>query len=161
SLTTALAVDERFALQERVTTFLALTPTEATTSAGQALAADVNQKVTGLDLRSRFPIRLSWSAAVVPLGAVALALLAIFHNPSYSEATTTSPNPDAKKDTDRPVANVKEIQDKVVNLRKKLGEQPKEQKSKELKEIEEDLDKLLDALPKSGEREKIREVAEQ
>jgi hypothetical protein len=162
SLTTALALDEKFALQERVTTFLALSPTEAATSAGQALVADVNQKVTGLDVKSRFPLRLSWSAVAVPLTAVLLVLIAIFHNPSLSEATTTANNPELKKDVDRSVANATEIKEKLVNLKKKLGnDQPREAKSKKLEEIEIDLDKLIKKMPQDGDREKIREIAEE
>jgi hypothetical protein len=162
-LTTALALDEKFALQERVTTFLALTSSDAATSAGQALAADVNQKVSGLDVRSRFPVRLSRSAIAVPLAAILLVLIVLFHNPSPSEATTTPRNPsELKKDLDRPVANADEIKQKLVNLKKKLGnEQPKEAKSKKLEEIELDLDKLVKKMPQDGDRDKIREIAEE
>src|SRR5207302_9357120 len=50
----ALLLDERFGLKERVTTSLTLAPELAASSAAQALLADVNQRVGGLDIGSRF-----------------------------------------------------------------------------------------------------------
>src|SRR5262249_22013066 len=59
-LAAALFLDEKFALKERVTTSLTLSPEEAATPAGQALLADVNQRLAQLDVGSRFPVRMSW-----------------------------------------------------------------------------------------------------
>src|SRR5207248_11484683 len=63
-LAAALALDERFGLKERVTTSLSLPPEQEDSPAAQALRADVNRRVAGLDVRARFPVRLSWSAAL-------------------------------------------------------------------------------------------------
>src|SRR5262249_53258257 len=45
-LAAALFLDERFGLKERVTTSLTLAPEEEASPAGQALLADVNQRVS-------------------------------------------------------------------------------------------------------------------
>jgi len=77
----ALSLDERFGLRERVTTSLMLSPGESYSSAGQALLADVNDRVGTLHVGSKFPIRLGWKSALVPASAIALALLMVFYDP--------------------------------------------------------------------------------
>jgi hypothetical protein len=62
-LTAALSLDERFGLKERVTTSLMLEKPQMASPAGQALLADVNQRIAEIDVGSRFPIRVSWTAA--------------------------------------------------------------------------------------------------
>jgi hypothetical protein len=82
ALSAALTFDERFALKERVTTSLALAPDEAASPAGQALLADVEQRLAPLRVGDRFPVRLPWRpAALLPLGAALLALIALFWQP--------------------------------------------------------------------------------
>src|SRR5262245_60440754 len=75
-LAAALLLDERFELKERVTTSLTLAPGQETTPAAQALLADVNQRIDQLDIRSRFPVRVSWRATAAPVGAAVLAIAA-------------------------------------------------------------------------------------
>jgi hypothetical protein len=82
----ALSLDERFGLKERVTTSLTLPPDQQNSPAGQALLADVTERVAKLDVGSRFPLRMSWTAGLVPACAVALALVAIFYQPPRSPA---------------------------------------------------------------------------
>jgi hypothetical protein len=76
-LAAALALDERFALKERVTTSLLLTEEERTSPAGQALLADVARRVQPLRVGERFPVKAPWSMALVPVAALVL-LLALF-----------------------------------------------------------------------------------
>src|SRR5262249_13360458 len=71
-LTAALSLDSEFGLKERVTTSLTLAPGQEATPAGQALLQDATQRVSNLDVGSRFPVRMSWSAALVPVCAVLL-----------------------------------------------------------------------------------------
>jgi hypothetical protein len=78
----ALAVDHRFGLKERVTTSLLLTSEQHTSPAGKALLADVNEHVGNLDIGSRFPIRPTWKIGLVPLGLLALGLVALFYEPT-------------------------------------------------------------------------------
>lgn len=137
----ALALDEKFALKERVTTSLLLRPADAASPAGQALLADVNQRVAGLQVGTRFPLRLSWSAATVPLCAGLLALVAILYEPVIGTPSTTTlasnkqtTNPDdiAKKfdelkkgqKTNWPKDDPRTKEDKIVTAWEKLINKP-------------------------------------
>src|SRR5579859_1344925 len=77
----ALSLDQRFNLRERVTTSLMMRPDEQTSSAGQALLADAEQKAARLNVGQKFPVKFGWQSALVPAAAVALALLIIFYDP--------------------------------------------------------------------------------
>src|SRR5262249_54996697 len=77
----ALLIDDRFNLKERVTTALGLTSREAESLAGRALLADVDNRLRPLRGGDRVPVRLSWSAARVPLVGVLLALTVILKKP--------------------------------------------------------------------------------
>src|SRR5262249_52851091 len=57
SIEAALALDERFALRERVTTWMLLEPETASSPAGHALHADVAKRVGGLRVADQFPVR--------------------------------------------------------------------------------------------------------
>jgi hypothetical protein len=139
-LEAALSLDAKFGLRERVTTALSLTPTQTASPAGQALLADVNQRIAGLDVRSRFPFSIRWSIALVPACGILLALIAFFYEPTISRATTTDEN-----DPTQPLPNAVEVNQKMKMLEKKpvaerkKGEEPQSEK---LKQIEEELDKL-------------------
>src|SRR5262245_24439097 len=77
-LAAALSLDSKFGLKERVTTSLTLTREQEATAAGQALLADVADRIKDLDVRSRFPVSLSWSAGLVPLCAGIFAFIVVF-----------------------------------------------------------------------------------
>jgi hypothetical protein len=82
----ALLLDERFGLKERVTTSLSLPPQERTSDAGQALFADVTQRLTHLDVSSRFPVRVSWTELAAPACALLLALASFLYHPALDQA---------------------------------------------------------------------------
>jgi len=151
-LTAALALDERFDLKERATTSVGLTSQEAVSAAGQALLADVNQCVGPLKIQERFPLRLSWSAALVPLGALVLALLALFYEPSLGTATT-------RAGTGNPtLANAPEVQNQLENLKKTPRAWPKDNlHAEKLKEIEAAWDKLVNKPLDPNNQEQVRE----
>jgi uncharacterized coiled-coil DUF342 family protein len=153
NLTAALALDEKFDLKERVTTSVGLTLQEATSSAGQALLADVNQRVHALKVPERFPLRLSKSAALVPLGAVLLTLVALLYDPALGTATTGE---DSNKSST--VSNAPEIQKQLDNLKKAPRAWPKDDlKSDKLKEIEAAWDKLVNKPLDPNNQEQVRE----
>ena len=77
----ALALDERFNLKERVTTTLMLSEAERALPAGHALVADVQSRIGSLRVRDRFPLRIPWLAALVPVCALVLVFLAFFYKP--------------------------------------------------------------------------------
>jgi hypothetical protein len=156
-LDVALAVDERFGLAERVTTSLSLSEAEAASPAGQALLADVDKRLAPLDVRSRFPVRLSRSAALVPAAAVALALVALFYDPHFGSASDG-----AGKDNERSLAAARDLEQKVKELKKRsLKDRPSDaDKSKELKELEDAWKRLLEQKLDANDKEKVREQAQ-
>jgi len=135
----ALALDDRFGLRERIVTVLSLTPDLHATPAGAALLADAESRVKGLTVRERFPIGLPWSTALVPVGGLAVALLAVFYHPSFptaqGETVQNQVAPDKKKEIEKKLADLA----KKPQPREKLGER---QKSEDLKRLEVRLDEI-------------------
>jgi hypothetical protein len=86
----ALALDERFALRERVTTSLLLSPSDAATAAGQALLADVEQKLANVRVADRFPVRVPGVAALVLPSMLCAVLLGMFWNPEVNAGGSTT-----------------------------------------------------------------------
>lgn len=155
-LASALSLDEQFGLKERVTTSLSLTPEQQATPAGQALLEDVNNRVGQLDVTSRFPIRLSRVAALVPLTAAILALIALFYEPPLGPGQAN-----AALDMKKPPANKAEIDKKMEQLRakKRVMEFNDKPKSEKLQEIEAEMEKIANK-PRST-REQVRERAKE
>lgn len=156
-LATALALDERFGLRERVTTSLTLPAHLESSPAGQALLEDATQKVGKLDVTSRFPLQMRWTAALVPVAATALALIAVFYHPNLN-AANAGLTPDDKKPIEKP----EELAKKMEKLAKKPGElKPgeKAERSKELEKIEAELRDLVNR-PRDT-REQLRERAKE
>ena len=157
SLTASLALDDKFELKERVTTLLTLSPEQAQTSAGQALAADVHQRLDAIEVKGKFPIRLSRSAAMLPVCAALLAVVSFFFEPFGSSSH------EAKGSI--PVASAKDIQQKLENLKKtsfkNREEEPADPKDKDLKELDKAWDKLVKQPPPKNEnqiRERVQEM---
>lgn len=134
-LTTALAIDERFLLKERVTTSLLLGPDQLASPAGQALLADTEKHVAGLDVGSRFPLRPKQEAIMVPVALGVLAAIALFYDPPKP------PTPDNDDERQALPFNGKEIAEKVTQLRKKDAPQEPVQ-SEKLKELEDELERI-------------------
>jgi septal ring factor EnvC (AmiA/AmiB activator) len=135
----ALSLDELFGLRERVVTALTLPRELETTPAGQALLADAHTRLKELKVSEKFPVQLPWSSAFVPVGAAAVAVVALFYHPVFpvvqGETAVTKVAPEAKK----------EIAKKLEDLTKKprLPEKAEErQKSEQLKELEARLDEI-------------------
>jgi hypothetical protein len=153
-LTSALFLDERFKLKERVTTGLMLTPEETNSPAGMALLEDVNQRVVRLPVGTKFPVRLPKMAALLPLGAGLLLLLAVFYNPRIGQAQDDDKKP---LSTDPVVAQ--EIKDQLKQLQKKAKPLLDRPRSPELDRLDEERDKLSRA--KTETREEAKEVVKQ
>jgi hypothetical protein len=137
-LAAALALDERFHLKERVTTALTLSEAERTSPAGQALIADVHSRLGPLHVRDRFPVRIPWLAALVPVAVVVLVLLAFFYKPALTPTQASSDQPLA----DGPVAK-SQIEKALRPLHRKTAKKTGERsKSEELQRLEAELDRL-------------------
>lgn len=150
----ALELDRRFQLKERATTSLTLAPDEAASGAGQALLDDANRRVEPLRVGDRFPVRVPWTAALVPAFAGLLALLALFYKPMTGPARAG--------DADEPLAQAREVQAEIDQKMKQLVKKGKpatpedKPKSEELKRIEGELEKL--ARQPHETKEQAREV---
>jgi uncharacterized coiled-coil DUF342 family protein len=158
-LAAALSLDEKFGLKERVTTSLTLAPDMEQTSAGQALLADVSERVTGLQVGSRFPVRVRWSAVLVPAGVTLLVLAGLLLEPFKGTSVADAANnplvtPEQKA----------ELQQKLEKLAKKPTEQKPEdpEKSKELQKIEAELEKIVNKPhdTKDAVRERSKEITD-
>lgn len=139
-LEAALFLDERFGLRERVTTSLMLTPDQYREPIAQALLQDVERKVAGLDVGSRFPIRLSWSALAVPILGAVFALLGAFYHIHLS--SNADPN-DPDGSLAAAAVNLDEIEKEMEKLKKEAEERRRNEPDDEkLKEMQAELDKI-------------------
>jgi hypothetical protein len=157
-LAAALSMDSKFGLKERVTTSLTLTSSQETSPAGQALLADAAERIKDLDVRSRFPIGLTWSAGLVPVCACILALIAVLYNPVKSRATAAKGN----EITETPT-NPADIEQKMKDLAKKKERQKEptgKMKPEELAKLESELEKIANKPHETKEeiRERIKEM---
>lgn len=155
-LAAALLVDERFGLKERVTTSYTLTPEQAATPAGQALLADVRERVRQLDVTERFPLGLSRSAALVPAGALVLACVAFFYEPPKGQAVAVI------DESKQPPANAAAIERKMKELAKKkpATRDASKPKSEEIEKLEAKLEEIANRPRQTKDqlRERIREM---
>lgn len=155
SVEAALELDSRFGLKERATTWLALSPDQADKPAGQALAADATARVARLRVADKFPLHPSWSAALLPALGAAVAVACFFLGPTLRSLVPDSP--DLKKLVQAP-----EVQQPLEDLKKAVFRpRDHQQASKEQKELDESLQKLLQKpLPENQEqvRERVQEM---
>lgn len=153
-VTAALALDERFALKERVTTLLTLSPQQSTTAAGLALRADTQRQVESLNVAEQFPVRLPWTTALMPVCSAVLAVVTFFLAPQLGPGGNRPDPNEAEKQ-----ALAKELQDQLDKLKKdpqrKVGEELP--KSEQLKEIEAAWEKLVQKPVDPTNQEQIRE----
>src|SRR5207244_1598278 len=110
----AVELDKRFLLKERVTSSLTLSPQLAETSAGQALLADADAHASQIQVGSRFPLRLQWTAVMLPGAAAILALIAMLYDPDFGSAIADP----GKTREEIKMVNAKEIEQKFNNLKK-------------------------------------------
>jgi hypothetical protein len=137
----ALSLDERFQLKERATTSLTLDPRDAQSPAALALLADTDRRVAPLHIGDRFPVKIPWTAALVPVFAVVLVLLAFFYKPALNQAQAGN----SEIDKDQQLAEGSEAKKKLEQIVKKsegrkVAEKPQ---SQEMQRIENELDKLV------------------
>ena len=156
---TALEVDSRFELRERLTSALGLSEAERNTPAGRALVADAAAKAAPINVRDRFPIRPRATAGLVPVVA-GLAALAFFF--PLTSARDLIAGGDAGNKADA----VEEAKADVKNptpftQRNKPPELiARTDKSKELQDLEESINDLIkkhDTKPNRDDAEKLRE----
>jgi len=157
-LAAALAIDQKFELQERVTTALGLSPHELSSPVGQALLDDANTRLEKVAVKGKFPVRMGWRALFIPAQAAAIAILALYP-PAVLTNLVSGSN---KKDDDS--ANTEEAEKPKPAIPRQFIKPPMERpnKSEELKQLEAELAKLYDEHNReiSQEKQSIEKVRE-
>lgn len=163
---TALELDTRFGLKERVTTALGLRPEEQGTPAGQAVLADAQAKVSPLAVGEKFPVRPRPTAALVPALAAGIALAVVFYHPDTGKVFGSEDGGDGKKAEDELAAKAADPKAKPVTpfAKPRPPELENRPKSKDLEKLEEELNKMSEKWakqpPETAEkyREKVTEL---
>lgn len=151
----ALELDARFGLKERVTTALGLRPDEAATPAGRAVVTDAAAKVAPLAVRSKFPVRMPRESLTVPALAGCLALAAVFYHPNTARTGDPEAGPDGKKLDPLAVVQQQDPKKGVPVVKPKPPERlDRADKSEKLKDLEGELDKMLEKFAKDPDAEK-------
>src|SRR5262249_29080129 len=112
--------------------------------------------LASLRVPERFPLRIPWTVALVPAGALALLLLALFYKPVLNSAQAEIKEPLADSPADRAKIEkaLRPLQRKPA---KKIGERPK---SEELQRLEAELDRLAQKPRETKEqaRELVKDI---
>lgn len=160
-LEAAMEIDRRFGLSERVSSCLLLSEEERASAAGQALLADAQRRLEGLELAERFRLAAPWSlAAPIPL---ALLLAAALWALPDAVARTQS----AQEEKTKSVTLVKAQTEKLQQQLKRRTEQLSEQALKDVQDVFTQLERSLEQLrdkPIQDRKEaliQLNELAEQ
>jgi hypothetical protein len=147
----AVAIDQKFHLNERLSTTLTLPVELRESSAGRALVTDTLKHINGLDIPSKFGLRLP-RLAWVPLipGALAVAMLFVqdFHN-TVKASSSAAADP-LKKEVVINKANA--LKKKVSEARKDLDKNQYSETDKILGQIEKAADKLAQSPPQEKDK---------
>lgn len=160
-IASSLALDEKFGLKERVTTFLTLPAEQIDSPVGQALLRDVTEQLANIKVTSAFPLRVQWKQLLAPAGALALAFLACACDPILSDLKLL-PRSNAEQ-PERRKYDIDKAQDELDKIKKAMQERKQESlpKSEELKELEREFEKLIKEPLDGKNEEKIRERVNQ
>ena len=157
----ALEVDSRFALCERLTTAVGLSEAERASPAGAAVLADALAKVTPLAVRERFPVRLTWPSAAVPALAGLIALAALYPMNFLGEAAADDAALAVKKAEAAADASPDPKAAVPFTQRGKPAElAARADKSKELQELEEQINDLIRKYDTDAKRETPEKLKE-
>ena len=115
-LSTAVEVDQRFKLKERLSSALSLTEHDLESEAGQALLHDAQKRAETLDVREQFRWQPTWKA-LLPLAPVIL-LLGLMFIPN----ATAIASPEATSATNAEKKSQIAVEEAKKNLKKKLEE---------------------------------------
>jgi len=134
TLDAAMEIDRRFALRERVSSSLALTPELLETPAGQALMEDAVRRVERIHVPEKFEIKMSrWSWLPLAPAAAAFAIALLWQPGAGQEAKASD------------AVQVQQALKKQADAVKRLAqERQKQLKEKNLPELEKVFKKLED-----------------
>ena len=130
-LSTAIEIDSRFGLKERLSSALVLSDKERSSHAGQALIEDADRRAETIDVRDQFKFETSRQMWLPVLPALLAA--ALFFVPNAVAAKPPAPESDIKKQATK-VA--------IEEARKKLEKKIKEKEARGLKDAAENMKSL-------------------
>ncbi len=130
-LQTAIEIDSRFKLKERISSALALTTDQRETKVGQALVRDADSRAETIELREGFALQPERQLLLPVLPA--LLLLVLVFVPNAVAEQTPPPKPEAVKS---------DIKVAVEEARKKIQKKIEEMQAKGLKDAAENLESL-------------------
>ncbi len=145
-LQTAVEVDERFKLKERLSSALSLSDRERDSKAGLALVKDAAGRAETIDVRDRFQLAPN-RQALLPLLPAALLLILFF----LPNAVAADPVKDLQAEKDN------QVKVAIEEAKKKLKEKINEMETKGLKDAKADLkslEKKIDNLSKDSTDDK-------
>jgi DNA repair exonuclease SbcCD ATPase subunit len=140
SIDAAIELDRRYGLKERVSSTLALAPSEMESEIGKALVADAIRKVERIDVREQFRIQPTWRFALPIVPMLVIGGLLFVPNASIEKkaAANTQASVDIKKALTKQVEKIKNAPRKEEKKDKSEEELKTEQAMKEIaKKLEE------------------------
>ena len=142
ALSAAIEIDRRFGLKERVSSTLALAPSELDSEIGRALMDDAVRRVARIDVREQFRVTPGWRLALPLLPTTVVILLTLFVAnavpPKKTDASDTAAA-DARKQVKK---STEELKKKIEEQRKKAEEKGLHDADTIFKQLQEGLDKL-------------------
>ena len=148
-LEAAIEIDRRFALKERVSSALSLTPADRQTEAGEALVADALRRVERIDVAGRFTVKPPRRLLLPLLPGLLAVLVALLVGPAVDKP--------AQANTDDPAAK-QQIKKSTDVVRRELAERREQAKKEGLPEAEQ-LFKKLEQGTKELNAEPMKEKA--
>lgn len=143
-LDTAVEIDRRYELKERIASSLSLSSEEAATPAGQALVSDAVRAVQRVDVDERFRVRLHGRPWLPLIPAVAVFLIAML---AENREAQSSADPSSQKITQEQHDNAtKALRERLKKLRKQAGEKKGLEDAEGLfRELEKQAEKISEA----------------
>lgn len=150
SIDAAIELDRRYGLKERVSSTLALAPSEMESEIGKALVADAIRKVERIDVREQFRIQPTWRFALPIVPMLVIGGLLFVPNASIEKkaAANTQASVELKKVLIKQAEKLKNAPRKEEKKDKSEEELKTEQAMKEIAKKLEELTKANNLDPK-------------
>lgn len=136
----AIELDRRFQLRERISSALDLTPDDQQTPIGSALVQDAIRQAERIDVRDQFPIRFNATTPWVLLPI--LSCVALFWVPDAGQSVENDLALASKERLQNVKAQTKPVLDQVKKLRSDLEEKGLQEAADEFKKLEKKLEDL-------------------
>ena len=139
-LQAAMEIDRRFGLRERISSVLALGPSERDTAVGEALTSDAVKRINNIDVRDKFGLKAPWPSALPLLPAIAVFLLLLLGDATPNKAQA-SPNLDAEQQKAIKAA-ADELKKRIEKQQKRLADKGLEDAANLLEQLKEGADSI-------------------